>query len=322
MRRIQIALVVALLASCGGEAPKGDGGRQSRVPDEEMPENRPPEIIEAYLAPDEPSRDDTIRLILGVRDPDRDGLDIQITWRRNGLVYLSGPDQSIPSGRFSSGDEIEAVVLVSDGEFEDLVETYPVTIRNLPPRVTFVRLKPQPVRATDNLLADVEADDPEGDEVTFEYRWIVNGEELKDATGPVLEAGTLHRGDEVQVQVGPIDDGEHAGHTVLSAPVRVENSSPEIQSRPPFELESTDTYVYNIVASDPDGDGPLRFELGEGPPGMRVDIVNGKLTWRIPPDAVGTHDVEILVRDGYGGEAKQRYQLKIQFESPPASREE
>ena len=319
MRRIQIALVVVLLASCGGEAPQREAARHSRVAEVEVPENRPPEILEAYLVPDEPSRDDTIRLILDVRDPDRDGLDVRITWRRNGLVHLSGPDQSIPSGRFSPGDEIDAVVLASDGEFEDLVETYPVTIRNLPPRITSVQLKPQPVMATENLLAEVEADDPEQDEVTFEYRWIVNGEELEDASGAVLEAGTVQRGDEVQVRVVAIDDGENEGHSVLSAPVRVENSTPEIQSRPPSELESADMYVYNIVASDPDGDAPLRFELGAGPPGMRIDIVNGKLTWRIPPDSVGTYGVEIRVRDGYGGEAKQRYELEIQLDSPPAS---
>jgi hypothetical protein len=318
MRRIHIAFVLAVVVGCGAEGPNNDTNRQRRV-QADVPENRPPEIVEAYLAPEEPSRNDTLRLMLEVRDPDRDGVDVRITWRRSGLVYKTGPELTLPAGILSPGDEVDAVVLVSDGEFEDLVETYSVTVRNLPPRITSVQLKPKPVTASESVLAEAVAVDQEEDEVHFAYQWLRNGTEIPDATAAVLEPGRVRRGDEVQVQVTAIDDGDNEGHQVLSAPIRVDNSAPEIESRPPFELASPDLYVYNIRAEDPDGDSPLRFELIEGPAGMRVDIVTGKLAWKIPSDAVGSHTVEVRVRDGYGGEAKQRYALEISLETPPAA---
>ena len=320
MRRIEITIALALLLGCGPQGTDPEPGRGRRV-GKEVPRNRPPEIFEAYLAPEEPSREDTLRLVLDVRDPDRDGLDVRVTWRRNGLVYRTGPERVLPAGTLSPGDEIEAVVLVSDGELEDLVETYPVTIRNLPPRITSIQIRPNPLTASDSALAEVESLDPEEDEVHYEYQWLRNGKALPDKADPVLEPGNVRRGDEVQVQVRAVDDRDNDGHTVVSAPVRVGNSPPEIQSRPPSELVRPDLYLYEVQAGDPDGDAPLRFELAEGPQGMRMDIVTGRLTWKIPPDAIGSHTVEIRVRDGYGGEVKQRYALELRLDNPPAAPE-
>ena len=106
---------------------------------------------------------------------------------------------------------------------------------------------------------------------------------------------------------------------VLSAPVRVENSPPVITTGPPYTLAAADRYVYQIEASDPDGDHPLRYELVEGPRGMKVDVGSGRLTWQISTTQTGNHTIELSVRDLFGGETRQRYTLSVGLEAPPAA---
>ncbi len=194
-----------------------------------------------------------------------------------------------------------------------------MSIQNRPPRVTSLQIRPETVLATDSILADVETQDPEGDDVTPRYQWLRNGVEIRGATGPILDPGQVRRGDTVQAAVSPVDERGNVGQEVRSAPKRVQNSPPTILSNPPFTLAAANRYEYQIRAEDPDGDHPLRYDLVDGPRGMRVDVGVGRLTWTIPTAATGDHDVEVSVRDLFGGETRQRYSLSVGLEAPPAA---
>jgi hypothetical protein len=271
------------------------------------------------LVPAEPSRQETIRLLLESRDPDRDALTVQVTWVRNNSVYRSGPGTTLSGEGLSPGDVLFARVRVNDGQSEAVAETERVRVRNLAPRVTTVRIAPDPVTATESVIAVTEAMDPEQDEIRYRCRWFRNGSEIPDQTGPTLEPGIVRRGDQIQVSVVPVDERDNEGDEVRSARVRVQNASPMITTEPSFTLAGPSRYEYQVQAEDPDADQPLRFTLTEGPRGMRINIVTGLLSWDIPRDATGNHDIEVAVRDPHGGESRQRYSLDVRLETPPAS---
>jgi hypothetical protein len=260
-----------------------------------------------------------VRLELDAWDPDREALQVQVTWMRNGTVFRSGPATVLPAADLYPGDNIYARVRVSDGRAEDVIETELVTIRNLAPYVTSVRIRPDTITAAESILAAVESVDPEEDDVEYRFRWLRNGDEMLHKTDQALEAGLVRRGDELQVGVVPIDDNGNEGDEVLSALAHVQNAPPVITSGPPFTLAGPRLYEYRVAAEDPDGDGPLRFELAEGPRGARIDIVTGRLLWTIPLEAAGSHDLEISVQDPHGGESRQRYTLQVRLEAPPAA---
>jgi hypothetical protein len=318
MHRIAALLLGFLLAACGAEAPAPPGKAQPQA-GSPVHRNQPPEIVSLRLVPAEPSRQETIRLFLETRDPDRDSLKTQVTWIRNNAVYRSGPETTLSGEGLSPGDLLFARVRVTDGQFEDVEETERVRIRNLPPRVTSVRIEPETITATESVIAVTDAVDPEQDQIDYRFSWLRNGSEIPDQTGPTLEPGFVHRGEEISVTVVPVDERGNEGDEVRSARIRVQNAPPMITSEPSFTLAGPSRYEYQVQAEDPDGDHPLRFALTEGPHGMRVDIVTGELSWDIPDHATGSHEVEVSVRDPYGGESRQSYSLNVRLELPPAS---
>jgi hypothetical protein len=319
MSRIATVLMLAGVLACGGGPESAPRSRADASRPREAP-NRPPAILSVALAPSEPSIEDRVKVVLQARDPERDALAIEVTWLLNGAPFRSGPDEFISAELFAPGDRLSAVVRVSDGEFDASAETEPATIRDREPRITQLRIRPEKPTAMDSVVADVRTHDPEGSDVELLYRWLRNGVEMPGQEGPTLAAGSVRRGDRIQVGVTPRDARGNEGTEVLSDVVRVENSPPQITSKPPFSLAGTDVYEYAMQVEDPDGDRPLRFELVRGPSGMKIDLVTGRLIWQIPTQAIGNHDIEVLVTDPFGGEARQSYAVKVDVEQPPAAR--
>ena len=70
-------------------------------------------------------------------------------------------------------------------------------------------------------------------------------------------------------------------------------------------------YRYAVEVADPDGDTNLRFKLTKAPEGARVDPVLGEITWQPTFAQTGTHAIEVVVSDGKGGEASQRFEVSV-----------
>lgn len=166
-------------------------------------------------------------------------------------------------------------------------------------------------------VADVTSDDPDGDEVTLDVVWIVNGEPA--ARGERTYDPTSNgRGDRIHVEVTP-HDGKVAGATAASGRIRIENSPPTITSTPPASM-TAGVYRYIVEATDAERGGPLRYELLQAPDGMRIDPFNGELSWRPGADQAGTHTVEIAVTDSAGARSVQEFALPIIAPgAPPAA---
>ncbi len=164
--------------------------------------------------------------------------------------------------------------------------------------------------------AAVLAEDPDGDSLEIEYRWFVNGvrTEIEDEFYPT---DSLKRGDRISVSAR-VFDGQVWSGSVRSRKVEIGNILPSIVSVPP-RPDATGFFRYLVSVEDTGGKGNLRFSLRKSPRGMQIGERSGEVTWRPGSDQAGRHDVEIVVRDGDGGEATQAFSLALVSVSEPDS---
>ena len=170
-----------------------------------------------------------------------------------------------------------------------------------------VSLAFDPIEKGGGLRAAVQASDPEGEELEFEYIWTKNFREEIDFSGNPLPRSYFIKGDILQVEVIPIDS-EGEGNGKKSRKVGVPNFAPRITSEPDTSVAGT-SFSYQVRAEDFDGD-PLTFSLTAAPPGMEIDEKSGIISWNTA--AVGTHEVEVTVRDSEGSQDSQRFSLGFQ----------
>lgn len=141
---------------------------------------------------------------------------------------------------------------VSCGRHE---RTEPKSKTNSPPLISSISILPEKPTQESEINLFIQSHDPEGDPVTFQYRWIRNDEEIPGANDSSLKSGSFKKGDLIKVRVVP-SDGKVDGIPVLSSAVKILNSSPVIQgaSIEPKVAYGTDRLKANVKSSDPDGD--------------------------------------------------------------------
>lgn len=322
-----------LLAGCGDE-PVASSGRSMSAPAEAAQpaqaraENEPPQIRSVSIVPSEPLPGSEVQAQVSALDPDGDVTHLRFVWTADGEAIAGGHGASLRLPEFVKGTRIEVQVVASDGVEDSAPATARARIANSAPRITGVRFEPaEGIRAGTPVVAVVDSEDPDGDPVSIRYQWLVNGRVLdRDGEGPTLDTTGLKRGDTIAVRV-VADDGDAESDGWPTPSLALANSAPKITSTPPPGMAGDGTYRYALEASDPDGDRSLRFALASGPAGARVDPVLGEFVWSPTFDQAGTHPIEVLVTDGHGGEAKQRFEVKVQeiveaaAAAPPAKRE-
>ncbi|HMV66420.1 MAG TPA: hypothetical protein PKA64_06185 [Myxococcota bacterium] len=125
---------------------------------------------------------------------------------------------------------------------------------NRPPTSASVTPGPDPAYATSTLACTpVEANDPDGDPVTFTRAWTVNGAAV--GAGATLNGSSFSRGDSVSCTVTPTD-GMDAGAPVTSNTSTIADSPPavgQVTLSPGLAYETT-TLTATTTTSDADGD--------------------------------------------------------------------
>ena len=320
MKRILATAITLLCVACGdsSEDAAASGAVTGRAAPARDAGNAPPEIVSAEIEPEGAWASQPMSLAIVASDPDRDRVKLEIEWYRNSelVADLNGAD--VPAGTFARGDRVYAIVYASDGQSEATHQTGAIIVANSPPSIRRVAITPPRATALDLLQADVDARDEDGDPIELRYRWLRNGQPIGDGEGPRLEPGAGHRGEVVVLQVRG-SDGAAESDWVASAPLTLGNAPPEITTQPNYTLSGSSRYDYEVAARDPDGDRPLKYELVEGPPGMAVDIVSGRVSWQVPASAKGVYPIELRVSDPYGGKTTQSYSLAVDWSEVPAS---
>ena len=108
------------------------------------------------------------------------------------------------------------------------------------------------------------------------------------------------------------NDG-HGGVAIQSLDVTVlataPNRGPSILSKPRTITYPGVPYAHQVIAEDLDGN-PLQYSLAKRPPGMTISA-QGLIEWSTDTLLANPQDVEVVVADGQGGTATQKFQIRV-----------
>ncbi len=270
-------------------------------------QNHAPEIRNLSINPRSPMSGGMAQAEVDAFDKDGDKLSISHEWLLDGDRIGSG-EATVGLKFAQRGDELELRVIVSDGR-EDVQERVSVDIENAPPHLLGVRVTSF---SSQELTALPNANDLDGDAVSFSYRWMVNDTFTGD-TGPELSTVGLRTGDIVQVSV-MASDGDDESIEVTSPPYPLGNNPPVFVSKPSeIQVINERRLFYEVRAEDPDGHS-VRYRLEEGPEGMEMDNLLGELTWEPLENQAGEYPVKIVADDLNGGLAWQNFTVRASEE--------
>jgi len=302
-RGIMILLLVIALTGCSQQTEDGESKSESSPHDFAVIR-----IRDLVIVPENPRSGTPLQvdMKLGGGEPDR----MEYQWLKNGEPIPGAIWPILKAEYLRKGDFITVTVRAKQpGGKGDERTSDAVIIGNTQPVTTFSGVEPATPTSAENLKGLGVGYDHDGDNVTFVYQWIVNGEPVVGQEEQYLATSHFRRGDRVQVAVTPYD-GEEFGMPLRSAPVIVGNSPPEIVSNPPPHLEDG-TFRYTVQTVDVDGD-PVKFFLeGETPAGLEIDPATGLIRWQpLMPKSEVTYVFQVVAEDPEGGQSIQKITLK------------
>lgn len=175
------------------------------------------------------------------------------------------------------------------------------TGKNRPPVMKSARIETLP----DNLRAQAQAEDPDGDQVSYAYQWMLNGNNISGETRAEFSSRGLSPEDEVAVRVTP-SDGKEEGKPLVSEPFQAHNTLPVISSVKivPVSDQVLAPLKAEVEATDADND-PVTLSYQwlkdrEEIPGATDPILDSNLF-----EKKKIFQVQVTPSDRYGkGEAK------------------
>jgi hypothetical protein len=301
---IAFSILVAVLATgCNNtKENKSMSGQpeQATAQPEKSASGSKPGVLTVRILPDKPTAATDLQASIVYSGSEQ----IVCQWERNGQVISGEKSAVLSAGRnhFSKGDRITVRMTAAD-----TIATASVDIKNAPPAVTTVTFKPENVHRGVDLIADVAGADADGDPIQYQYAWSVNDEILSE-NSPVLPGTRFKTGDRVFLKVTP-SDYEDAGEPFSTKTVTIPKAPPRFVSVPPSNFRG-ETYVYQAIAEDPDGD-PLVYSLISGPTGMTINEKTGMVTLKIGKEHAGPQTIEIAVQNTAGLKTVQKYTFTL-----------
>ncbi|MDH3760002.1 MAG: Ig-like domain-containing protein [Gammaproteobacteria bacterium] len=108
-----------------------------------------------------------------------------------------------------------------------------------------------------------------------------------------------------------VTDGQNASVTQsYTLSVSNSNRAPQITSIPISFVVQGDDWIYQLEATDPDGDG-LTFSMDQSPAGAVFDPATASVNWPSAGVAPGNYDFEFGVTDSAGGQAVQLATIEV-----------
>lgn len=207
------------------------------------------------INPGEPTTLDPLVAVITEQATARNDAEVDYDWRweRDGeaLTGLDGP--SVPAERTARGQTWTVTATPRVGARLGDPLSASVTILNAPPSLDLA-LTPEAPTTLDDLVASIEASDPDGDNVELTYAWSADGADRPSFTGSTISADSTRRDQSWTVTVTATDG---AGSTATEQrSVTVRNSPPEVRDAAltPSEPFTNHTITLNFDTFDADGD--------------------------------------------------------------------
>lgn len=309
--------LAALVLACGSPDPEPGSVAQTQPPEAAKPkakaggpENTPPDVRDVRFEPDPPVPGRPVKALVNAYDPDGDEVWFEFEWKIDGRdPGEKAVGAKLDLSRAEKGQSVRLTVVASDGKSSSEPWYDGFELENRPPEIDEVDVEPgREVVSGTPVVAYPSASDPDGDSLTYRYRWLVNGRELGE-TGATIETKRMRRGDEIRGSV-VANDGEDDSEWVEMPPIAIVNGPPRIVSAPPSDLPEG-VFRYAVRAEDPDGDPSLEFRLENAPQGMRIDPYSGLITWSPSAEQAGVHAVTVFAEDLHDGVGEQVFEVRV-----------
>jgi hypothetical protein len=175
---------------------------------------------------------------------------------------------------------------------------------NRPPEITSATFTVEKPTTNDEIRLEVEAVDPEGWSVRFDYSWKVNGKPYPAETREFLRKTKVKKGDKIEVLITASDDKKFSEK---SLEITVSNAPPEWVNDP-RKMSSIDGFV--VKAEDPDGDR-ITYKLEGQPKGMKISS-SGKLSYVGSKDEPGgQYKTSVIAEDTDRAQVKYVFDITL-----------
>jgi hypothetical protein len=270
--------------------------------------NNPPTASNVQISPSGATSSDDIILVYTFSDQDSGDTEsgTTIQWSQNG-AHQSQFDglMTIPSTSTLKGDSWQASVTPSDGEeFGATVNSNTITVLNSLPSIGSSAISPSNPTSADDLTASKIGEvDNDGDALTFEYRWYLNGALQDDLDDFTIVPSLATRADDVWEVEVRAHDGEGHSPWVRSNPISVtgdtSNNAPTVDSITvsPANPKTLDGIVVSSTSSDADMDSIVDTQYRWWKNGVTTSISSSTLDSTMTTKG-DIWTVEVRVNDG------------------------
>ncbi|MBF7073465.1 putative Ig domain-containing protein [Glaciecola sp. MH2013] len=198
----------------------------------------------------------------------------------------------------------------NQGAFSEQVFTISVANTNQAPTI-FSTPDSSGVELTEYLY-QVSANDPDlGDVLSYRLSVAPDGMSIDSNTGLITWTPALGQQGDFDVTVLVSDVAGLSDSQSFSISVIERNIPPLITSQPIVSATATETYVYEVTASDGNGDS-LTFALGDFPEGLTIEPLSGIINWTPPEALIGSQQaLSIIVTDQRGASGTQTFSILV-----------
>ena len=244
---------------------------------------------------------DSVNLAMVASDPDGDVLTFSANVLPSGLSL--NPASGQISGTVDAAGAYSVTVTVEDGftGADSVLFDWLVNAANSAP--TLVNPGTQVSTVGNAVSLTLNANDPDGDTLTFGATGLPDGLALDSSTGAVTGTVSLVGSSSVEVSVADGRGGSDTASFTWDV-IDIPNQSPTLVNPGNQSDFVGDAVSLTLSASDPDG-GTLAFSASGLPTGLAIDAVTGTITGIA--GATGTFSVLAQVNDGQGGSDQQSF---------------
>ena len=188
--------------------------------------------------------------------------------------------------------DIQITVTASDGEF-DVNQSFTLSVIPINDPPVIMNLTDQTILEDSELTVELNASDPDGDDLSFDASTSENAEVI--ISGNTLNIIPVENFNGELIITVSASDNEFSDSTQFALNILPVNDAPEFTSDPILEVFQGELYEYAITANDVDGD-ELSFSISSTPQWLNFSdtIISG-----IPGNSdIGEHSINVTLSDG------------------------